>query len=62
MPCHQAGLKVEGRGNQSTQKTVDLIFVLSTRCAEIKLEQKLRKWTTNDRPNLRLILWESANP
>ena len=53
--CSQAGLPEEGEGHQPTHKTLDLKFVLPTRCAGIKIEQRLREWPTNDWPNLRPI-------
>jgi hypothetical protein len=46
---------VEGRGYQPIHKTFDPKFVLPIRCAGIKTEQRLRKWLTNDWPNLGLI-------
>jgi hypothetical protein len=51
----QAGLPEEGEGHQTTDKTLDLKFVLPTTCARIKIEQRLREWPTNDWPNLRPI-------
>jgi hypothetical protein len=42
---------IEGWGHQISHKTLDTQFVLSTRCAAIKMEQKLRP--TNDWLGLR---------
>jgi hypothetical protein len=53
--CSQAGLPEEGGGHQSTHKIYST-FLLSTRCAGIKME--LRKQPTNDCPNLRAIPWQ----
>jgi hypothetical protein len=47
---------------QTTQKTSKPKCDLTTRCIGIKLEQKLRKWPTDDCPKLRLILWARTNP
>jgi hypothetical protein len=42
--CIQAGLPVEGRGHQPTHKTFfNPKFVLLTKCAGIKIEQRLRE-------------------
>lgn len=52
-PGSQAELSVEQKGHQATHKTFDTNFVLSTKCTEIKMDQKLREETTNDYPNER---------
>ena len=51
--CNQTGLLMEGLGHQSSYKTFDLKFVLPTRYAGVKMEQKLRDWATYDWPILR---------
>ena len=56
--CSQVGLSVDGGRHQPTHKPFDPKSVLTTRCAGIKMEQRLRGWPTNDWPNLRLITWE----
>ena len=43
----------EGRGTPTHPQTFDPKFALPTRCAEIKMKQKLSEWPTNDWPNLR---------
>jgi hypothetical protein len=47
-----------------TQKDMHGMYsvVLPSRCAGIKMEQRLRKGPTNDWPNLRLTPWETAHP
>ena len=57
--CGQTGLPVEeGDTNPPTISK----SVLTTRCARIKMEQRLRGWPTNDWSNLRPIPWKKANP
>jgi hypothetical protein len=41
--CTQAGLPSEGGVHQPIHKPFNLKFVLPTRCAGIKMEQKLRE-------------------
>ena len=41
--CNQARLLMEGLGQQPSHKTFDLQFVLPTRCAGVKLEQKWKE-------------------
>jgi hypothetical protein len=60
--CSQAGLPVQGKEHQDIHKTFDSKFVLPTRCAGTKMEQRLREWPTNDWPNLRPIPWASTSP
>lgn len=52
----QAGAPVEGGGHQHIQKIFHPKFVLTTRIIGIKLEQRLREWSTNSWPNKRPIL------
>jgi hypothetical protein len=40
--CNQARFPMEGLGHQYHHKNFKLLFVLPTRCAELKMEQKLR--------------------
>lgn len=54
-PCGQVGLPVEGWVHKPTHKTFSSKFVLSTGRTKIKMEQRLRKWSTNDWPNMRSI-------
>ena len=60
--CRQAGLPVKRVGLQYNHKTLNPKFVLPTRCAGIKMEQRLREWPANDWLHLRPIPWEKANP
>jgi hypothetical protein len=60
--CSQAGLLVEGGGLQSNHKTLNPKFVLPTRCAGIKMEQRMREWPAIGWLHLRPIPWEKANP
>ena len=39
---------METLGHQSSHNILDLPFVLPTRCAGVKMEIKLKKWSTND--------------
>ena len=57
----QAGLPVVGQGHQLTHKTSNPKFVLPTRCAGIKIEQRLREVTTSDCPSFNHIPWERDN-
>jgi hypothetical protein len=43
MSCSKAGLQKEEEGHQSTHKTFNPKFVLPTKCAGIKMEQRLRE-------------------
>ena len=45
--CNQARLPMEGVGHQPSHKTLDPQFVMPTRCAVVKVVQKLWKWSTN---------------
>jgi hypothetical protein len=57
----QVELSVEGGRHEPTHKTFDLkCAALPTRCRGIKMEQRLRKWSTNDSFNF--IAWDKANP
>lgn len=49
LSCNQAGLSVEGN------RTFDPKFVLSTRCVEIKMEQRLRERAAKEWPSLKLF-------
>jgi hypothetical protein len=60
--CSQAGFPKEGEENQSTHKTINPKFVLPTRCAGIKMEERLKKQPINDYTNLRPIPFGRANP
>jgi hypothetical protein len=40
---NQARLPMERLGHQPSQKNVDLLFVLPTRCVGVKMESKLRE-------------------
>jgi hypothetical protein len=53
--CSQVGLPVEEGRHQTPYKTFNLKFVLLTRCAGIKMEQRVRGWPTNDCSTLRPI-------
>jgi len=50
---NQQRLLVEGLGHQPRPKTFDPQYILPTRCAGLKIEQKLRDWLIKDWPNLR---------
>jgi hypothetical protein len=54
----QVEFPVEGKSH----KTFNPKYVLPTRCKGIKMEQRLRDWSTNDWPNLRLIPCKRDNP
>jgi hypothetical protein len=58
----QTGFLGEETGHHSTHKIFNPKFVLPTRCVEITLDQRMKEQKTNDCPNLRLILFERANP
>lgn len=45
-------LPVERRGHQSTHKIFNLKFILPTKCAETKMEVRLREQPNNDGPQL----------
>jgi hypothetical protein len=60
--CSKAGLSVEGGGYQPSHKTFNPKFVITTRSAGIKMEERLKEWPTNDQSNLRPISREIANP
>lgn len=60
--CSQEGLPVEGLGQQLIHKTLNPKYVLLTRCLGTKIEQRLRKWPTNDCPKLRPIPRASTSP
>lgn len=49
----QARLPMEGLGHITSHKTSDLKFALPTRCARVKMEQKLREWLNNNWSSLR---------
>jgi hypothetical protein len=49
----QTGLPVKGGEHQTTHKTLDLKFTLSTKCVGINMEKRLREKPANDWPNLR---------
>ena len=51
--CNQARLPIEALRPQANHKTINPQFVLSTRCAGIKIEQKLREEPSNGWPSLR---------
>jgi hypothetical protein len=53
---------MEGEGHHPIYKTFDPKFALPTICAGIKMEQRLREWSTNDWCNLRTTPWERSNP
>jgi hypothetical protein len=55
--CHQARLLEVRLGHEPNHITFDLQFVLSLRCAEVMVEQKLWKWPNNDWYNLRPTLF-----
>jgi hypothetical protein len=57
----QVGLSEKREGYQSTHESFNAKFVLPTRSAEIKMEQRLRQWQTNDWLNLRPIPSERVN-
>jgi hypothetical protein len=59
--CSQVGLPGEGGGHQLAHKSSNPKFVLPTKCAKIKMEQRLKKQPINNWPNLRPILHESTN-
>jgi hypothetical protein len=46
--CSQVGTPVKAQGQQPTHKTFDPKFVLPTRSAGTKVEQRLREWSIND--------------
>ena len=56
--CSQAELPEEGGGHQSTHKSFNSKSVLPTRCAGLKIKQRLREEPTSDW----LIPCERANP
>jgi hypothetical protein len=58
----QAGSPVEGYGHQPIHKTLDPTFVLSKRSAGTNMEQRLKKWPNNNRPNLKPTQWANTNP
>jgi hypothetical protein len=55
--CNQARLSVEGLGHQPSHKTFNLQFVLSERCAEVRVAQTC----ANDWSNLRPMPWEGVH-
>lgn len=59
--CSQVRLPVEEGRHQPTYKTFNLKFVLLTRCARIKVEQRVRGWPTNGCPTSRPIPVQRAN-
>jgi hypothetical protein len=46
--CNQARLPMEELGHQTSHKSFDLQLVLPTRCAGVKVVQKLWEWPTNN--------------
>jgi hypothetical protein len=60
--CSQAGFPEKGGDINLPTKTFNLKFVLPTRCAGIKMVQRIREQPTNDCPNLRPISCGRANP
>jgi hypothetical protein len=60
--CNQKRLPMEGLWHQPSHRTLDPQFVLPIRCAGVKMEQKLREWTTNNWPSLRSMPWERTHP
>jgi hypothetical protein len=60
--CSQAGLSEEERGHKSTYKTSNPKFVLPTKYAWIKMEQRLREQISNECLNLTPSPCERANP
>jgi hypothetical protein len=51
----QAGLALEGGEHQPSHKTFDTKFALLTSCAGIKMEQRLKEWSTYDWINMKPI-------
>ena len=60
--CSQAGPPVEGKGHKQNQYNFHPKFVLSTRNAGKKMEQRMREWPNYTLPNLRPIPLASSNP
>jgi hypothetical protein len=56
------GPPVEGWRHQPTYKIFDPKLLLFKGNIRTKMEQRLKKWPTNDWPNLGSMPWVSTNP